>query len=86
MSVQITLSNIDWKMLSGQKLIILELISRKNDLTQAEDDVLNGMIHLLDEIQDQAAEQLGSENVFLSPEGQEAEKAKLIAVVDAEQL
>jgi hypothetical protein len=68
--VNVELKHMDWEMLSGQKLIILELISRSNDLTKAEDDTLNGIIHFLDEVQDQAAEQIPHDDVFFSPEKQ----------------
>jgi hypothetical protein len=67
-NVLVNLSKVDWKMLQNQKGELLELRRRleckpgkQNELDAA---TLTGIIHLLDEIQDQAAEQIGTENVF----------------------
>jgi hypothetical protein len=55
----------DWKLLQEQKLELLKVI--KKSASRKEDDVANGLtglLHLIDGIQDQAAEQLGEDVVF----------------------
>jgi len=61
----IDLSNVDWNLLRIQKQSLTNVISTRtgsdsNETTEA----LSGLLHLLDHIQDQAAEILGEETVF----------------------
>jgi uncharacterized lipoprotein YmbA len=61
--------NVDWKLLQDQKGELLKLrgqIECKPESTERKQAVkaLSGVIHLIDAIQDQAADQIGSKNVF----------------------
>ena len=63
--VTVDLSNVDWGLLRKQKLSLLKAvrIKAKTGATEAVEH-LRGLVHLLDHIQDQAAETLGEEVVF----------------------
>lgn len=73
--VTVDLSNVDWTLLREQKqslLRVLETITKtvtpeearaKTGATETTDH-LRGLVHLLDHIQDQAAETLGEKVVF----------------------
>jgi hypothetical protein len=54
--IDVTLEKIDWTLLRQQKLDLLSRI--------ADEDPLMGLVHFLDYIQDQAAEELGEEAIF----------------------
>lgn len=54
--VIVDLTNVDWSLLRKQKL---DLLNRIGD-----EDPLMGLVHLLDEIQDQATTVLGEKVVF----------------------
>ena len=60
--VVVDLSKVDWKMLRKQKIILDNLSYGR--LEKEEVGALVGMVNLLDNIQDQAAEQIGEEKVF----------------------
>jgi len=57
MKVSIEL-NVDWDMLSNQKRALIEAINNSGT------DALEGILNLIDDIQDQAASQLGNDVVF----------------------
>jgi len=59
--VTIKLDNVDWAILREQKQW---LISLKGTGTITQELYRKGLVHLLDEIQDQAAEQIGNYPVF----------------------
>ena len=65
--IQITVdvSNVDWAMLGKQKetlLAAIPIIKKNHPRLDSED--LRGLIHLIDSLQDQAAEIIGKEIVF----------------------
>jgi hypothetical protein len=63
--VTIDLSNVDWSLLRKQKLTLLKTAQRRAKMGESEPaEHLRGLVHLLDHIQDQAAETLGEEAVF----------------------
>ena len=63
--VTIDLSNVDWSLLRKQKLTLLKTAQRRAKTGASEAaEHLRGLVHLLDHIQDQAAEILGEEAVF----------------------
>ena len=57
--------NIDWDLLRKQKATLLEEIqlAESGDTPDVADD-LTGILHLIDAIQDEAAEEFGEETVF----------------------
>ena len=57
-NVIVDLTNTDWKLLEEQKENLIVLIENHHM------GELNGLVHFLDNIQDQAAQQLGEETVF----------------------
>jgi hypothetical protein len=64
--VSVDLSGVNWTMLRQQKEILIQIrddlgTSAHNALKEA---TLSGIIHLIDHIQDQAAEQLPMKEVF----------------------
>ena len=63
--VTVDLSNVDWALLRKQKQALLETIRsiEKND-DSGKTKPLCGLVHLLDPVQDQAAETLGESVVF----------------------
>jgi len=63
--ITVDLSNVDWPLLRKQKLTLLKTAQRRTKTRAAESaEHLRGLVHLLDHIQDQAAEILGEEAVF----------------------
>jgi len=72
--VKIDLSNVDWKALQDQKSVLIEQIgfeegnlrgdADEDDAIQRNIDGMNGLLHLIDDIQDQAAGILGEDVVF----------------------
>jgi hypothetical protein len=71
MKVTVTL-DIDFRMLKEQKQSLLAILEK-----DAGDSVLDGIIHVIDSIQDQAAEKLGEVIVFGSSEIRENNKFSL---------
>ena len=59
-AVDVDVSNVDWKLLRQQKSTLLALCPT----TRREYDAFIGVVHLIDYIQDKAAEQLGEYKVF----------------------
>ena len=59
-NMKVEIGNVDWKLLREQKfqLCLLEKKCKKQR------DVIDGILSLLDAIQDSAAETVGNENVF----------------------
>ena len=63
--VTVDLSHVDWSLLRKQKLTLFRTAMRRTKTGAPETaDHLRGLVHLLDHIQDQAAETLGEEVVF----------------------
>ena len=61
----INLGNVDWKMLRRQKESLLRAISIVDrQISKKCQEDLQGILHLLDHIQDQATEQIGERVVF----------------------
>jgi len=66
-SVELAIGAIDWEQLRRQKLALLEVINDLNENgvdTTEEGNELDGLVHLIDAIQDKAAEEIGKEEVF----------------------
>ena len=63
-----SLEGVNWGLLQNQKLMLVRLYQNRNALKHLSattvDEALSGIVHLLDNIQDQAAEQLGEKAVF----------------------
>ena len=57
------IERIDWKLLRKQKLALVEVISGKS-VTKKRIELLGGILHLIDGIQDDATEVLSEETVF----------------------
>jgi len=63
--IYIDLSHVDWKLLRSQKQTLTNVISTSAGIQSDETtEALTGLLHLLDHIQDQAAEIIGEETVF----------------------
>ena len=62
----INLPAVDWKLLRKQKEWLVELLACES-IDPAGRMLGSGLVHLLDDIQDQAAEQLGEDEVFECP-------------------
>jgi hypothetical protein len=60
--VIVDVSKINWKLLRKQKSTLIELLNRKVSLK--EKDHIDGIIAMVDHIQDWAAEILGEKDVF----------------------
>lgn len=60
-SVRVEVGGVDWTELRVQKRELSEIIKRRR---KPWPDLLEGLLNLLDSIQDQAAEQLGKDVVF----------------------
>jgi hypothetical protein len=60
--VIVDISKINWKLLRKQKSTLIELLNRKVSLK--EKDHIDGVIAMVDHIQDRAAEILGEKEVF----------------------
>jgi hypothetical protein len=65
-TVSVELTNIDWRLLRVQKIILLRLGEYENGaaLKIYEMNTCAGLVNLLDEIQDQACEQVPDTDVF----------------------
>ena len=64
-TVTVELDNVDWKMLRKQKETLLETITNPRiTLSDKAREDLTGILHLLDLVQDQAAEHLGEQTVY----------------------
>jgi len=74
--VKVNVDKVDWKLLQEQKRALLKAITAeevklssgaptaKDDKVQKTIDGLSGILNLLDDVQDQVADQLGEEVVF----------------------
>ena len=62
LSLQQFFYDIDYELLKKQKLCLLEALSKT--ISQGEFDNLNGLMHLIDSIQDYAADVVGISSVF----------------------
>lgn len=51
--------NIDWSLLRDQKEGLLSVIHNNDKLTEPQKDSLQGILHLIDGIQDYAVDELG---------------------------
>lgn len=69
--VSIDIGNVNFKMLREQKLSLLKVIDIVDKSAEQYD--LNGVLHLIDYIQDQAAKQLGDVEVFGKEKGETGE-------------
>ena len=63
--------NIDWGLLRKQKQLLLEFLNSESPTDFADvwnnsdgQDLVDGLVNILDYLQDQAAEQLGEEIIF----------------------
>lgn len=63
-AVTITLNNMDWKALRRQKKHLLQVIGHYDGVPTNISASLDGILHLIDYIQDEAAQQIGSRAVF----------------------
>jgi hypothetical protein len=60
----IDLTNVDWKLLCKQKETLAKLVCMGAGVNEEEREDLDGILALIDNIQDQAEDFLGSELVF----------------------
>ena len=58
------IDRIDWKMLREQKGHLSDILYENGSTTSKQRDALEGILNLLDCIQDEAALELGEEKVF----------------------
>jgi hypothetical protein len=58
------LDQVDWEALRDQKGVLVGLAGDRGSITKEQQEALNGIIHLLDHIQDEAAIGLGEDTVF----------------------
>ena len=58
----IDLSNVDWKLLREQKRGLVEIGFKPDNAKY--NDVTNGLLNLIDHLQDETEKQLGSKKVF----------------------
>lgn len=75
--IYIESDKVDWPMLRAQKSTLIEWKAGRGIITEDKVDtteVLSGIIHLLDYIQDQAAIVLGEEEVFGKEVSNEAQR------------
>jgi len=56
--ILIDVGGVNWKLLRKQKVTLIKLLNRK-DVNLKQKDHIDGVIALVDHIQDQAADQLG---------------------------
>lgn len=61
--VRVDVSKVNWKLLRKQKFTLIQLLNR-TDVILAQKNHIDGIIALVDHIQDHAAEQLGEVEVF----------------------
>ena len=63
--VRVDLSHVNWRLLRRQKLALLNVVNEAvGNGEAAKANRLRGLVHLLDHIQDRAAETLGERFVF----------------------
>jgi hypothetical protein len=55
---------IDWAMLRSQKLTLIQVIGIYNTTAPTVAEDLQGILHLIDAMQDEAAQHLGDDIVF----------------------
>jgi hypothetical protein len=61
----VPVGNIDWEALVDQKIALLKVLSNRSiGYDEGQTDPLEGILHLIDAVQDAAAEVLGEEAVF----------------------
>ena len=65
-----SLNNVDWNLLHQQKIVLLEMLERRQD-GSPEAEVLAGIIDLLDSLQDDAA----AEGLWAFPDADKNEEA-----------
>lgn len=65
--VMVNVGRVDWDMLRVQKLALLTIIPKQK---KAVKEALDGIVHFIDDIQDQASEQIGEPEVFGRHEGE----------------
>jgi hypothetical protein len=69
-NVTVNLKNVDWQLLQKQKEILAgilvedKLLYRQDKLLSSQAMALSGILSLIDEVQDQAENTLGSATVF----------------------
>ena len=63
--------NVDWKLVSKQKALLLDYLDSETPEEFADvwnnangQDLITGIVNLIDNLQDQAAEELGEEIIF----------------------
>lgn len=63
--------NVDWKLIAKQKLLLLEFLLSETPEEFSDvwnnangQDLIEGIVNLMDSLQDQAADQLGEETIF----------------------
>ena len=56
--------NMDWKLLRKQKRSLVDVTSNGSSMTSKQKELLEGLINLIDAIQDEATEYLSEEIVF----------------------
>lgn len=59
-TVIVDLSKVDWSLLRIQKTQLIDIVG----LEPEAEEMAEGLLHLIDDIQDQAAKQLGEEAIF----------------------
>lgn len=63
--MDISLDNVDWALLREQKCTLInEITINENSEMVCTANHLNGILHFIDHVQDQAAEVIGAETVF----------------------
>lgn len=79
--------NMNWELLRKQKEILVNLASEKSEntcLSKAEQDDLDGIVHLIDAIQDWAVEELKVDENYVFPGlGEEDKKQVIIDEINA---
>lgn len=73
MSISIDMTGIDWKLLAKQKNDLMTLarvveVSGMRDVLKEEIESVEGIVNLIDHIQDEAALQIGATEVFPNEE------------------
>lgn len=73
MSISIDMTGIDWKLLAKQKKDLMTLarvveVSGMRDVLKEEIESVEGIVNLIDHIQDEAALQIGATEVFPNEE------------------
>ena len=64
-TIDVNMSNVDWRLLRKQKLALLEDINEQSAHGRRRRvNLLRGILHLLDDLQDQAAETAGARAIF----------------------